>query len=102
MIENKTMTSEEFKVLQNFVLVDPIPLEQGELMEGGIIIDTDHNNSIINRPTSGTVISTGPSVESVKSGDTVLWVEQDGLEIMLMDGEYLILKETSILGYKSC
>ena len=101
MIQNKSMTSKEFKVLQNFVVAKPVPLETGEVLEGGVIIDTEQNNSIINRPTTGTVITVGPEVKSVSIGDTVIWVEQDGMEMQFSDGEFLILKETSILGYKN-
>jgi co-chaperonin GroES (HSP10) len=100
MVQNKTMKSTEFNVLQNFVIVAPVALETGEVIECGIITDTEQNNSIINRPTTGTVVSIGPDVESVKVNSTILWVEQDGIDMEFEDGEFLILRETSILGYK--
>lgn len=102
MIQNKNMSSEEFKVLQNFIMVNPEALETGELKtESGLVLAMEQNNSVINRPTTGKVMTVGPLVESLNVGDSVLWVETDGLEIELSDGIFLILKETSIIGYKN-
>jgi len=101
MIHNKNMSSEEFKVLQNFILVKPIELDRGELKtDTGLVLELEQNQSIVDRPTTGTVLKVGPDVNHIKIDSEILWVEQDGQDILLSDGEFLILKETSVLGYK--
>ncbi|MCK5537176.1 MAG: hypothetical protein KAI79_10130, partial [Bacteroidales bacterium] len=88
-------------VLQDFVIVAPVALETGEVLsETGLILDKEQNNSIINRPTTGVVVTIGPKTETVAVGDTLIWVEEDGMEMEFKDGVFLILRENSILGYK--
>lgn len=95
------MKVEEFNVLQDFVIVKPIALDRGEVTSGtGLILDIEQNESIIDRPTTGVVITTGPDTKTVKIGDTLIWVEQDGMEMEFQNGVFLILRENSILGYK--
>ena len=96
MIHNKEMKHSEFNILRNYILVKPKELNRGELKDGEIIIAMDQNESINDRPTTGIVLSVGPEVEEITKDYTVLWVEQDGLEIEFSDGVYLLLKETSI------
>jgi len=58
------------------------------------------------KPQKGTIIAVGPGrVENgtkidmtVKKGDTVLYGKYSGTEITLDDEEYLIMRETDILG----
>lgn len=102
MIQNKNMTVQEFVPMQNFIVVDRVELDKGpEIAEGSeILISMEQNNSIVDRPTTGTVLRAGKEAENVKVGDEVIWVEADGMEMMFKDGEYLILRENSILGYK--
>ncbi len=58
------------------------------------------------KPQKGTIIAAGPGrVENgtkidmtVKKGDTVLYGKYSGTEISLDDEEYLIMRETDILG----
>ncbi|NNE45582.1 MAG: co-chaperone GroES [Rhodothermales bacterium] len=58
------------------------------------------------KPQKGTIIAAGPGrVENgtkidmtVKKGDTVLYGKYSGTEISLEDEEYLIMRETDILG----
>lgn len=95
------MKVEEFNVLQDFVIVAPVALDTGEVTSNtGVILDIEQNNSIIHRPTTGVVITIGPDTKTVAIGDTLIWVEQDGMEMEFKDGVFLILRENSILGYK--
>ena len=58
------------------------------------------------KPQKGTIVAVGPGrVENgtkidmtVKSGDTVLYGKYSGTEITLDDEEYLIMRESDILG----
>lgn len=102
MIQNKEMKISEFNVLHNYIVVNPKELDKGEVKTStGLILDTEQNQSIIDRPSTGEVILTGPDIETIKVGNTVVWVESDGLEMEFEDGIFLILRENSILGYKS-
>ena len=102
MIQNQTMTSDEFKVLQNFVLVKPVPLETGEVKtESGLVLDTSQNTSVVDRSTTGTILNCGPKCEFVEAGQEILWPRTDGQDIQLKDGEFILLKETSVLGYRA-
>lgn len=101
MIQNKSMSSTTFQPMQDFILVNPVALEKGEVIsESGIIMAKDQNTSIIDRPSTGTVLSVGHDTKFVKEGSTILWVDTDGLDIALSDGEFIILREKSILGYE--
>jgi co-chaperonin GroES (HSP10) len=100
MIQIKHIDVKNFEITQNFILVKPHELEVGEeIDESGLILRTDKNTSIIDRPTSGNVIKVGPDVDNIKTGTEVVWVETDGLEAEFSDGIYLILKDTSIVGH---
>jgi len=102
MIQNNTMNSDEFNVLQNFILVEQVELETGELKsDSGLVLATEQNTSVVDRPTTGTVLKVGPQVENVPVNSEVLWPEQDGLEIQFKNGIFMLLKETSILGFKA-
>lgn len=95
------MKSTEMKPISDHVLVKPVPLETGEAVsDTGIVVELEQNNSIIDRPTEGTVIAVGKQTEEIETGMFVMWLETDGQDIELEDGNFLILKERSILGYK--
>lgn len=83
------------------VLVEP--LEVGEQRRGGVIIP----DTAKERPQEGKVIAVGPGelMENgqrkqmeVKVGDRVLYGKYAGTEIKIEDKEYLILRESDILG----
>ena len=76
--------------------------EAEELTSSGLYIP----DSAKEKPQRGTVISVGPGkVENgskiemtVKAGDTVLYGKYSGTEITLDNEEYLIMRESDILG----
>jgi chaperonin GroES len=79
------------------------PLEVGEQKKGGIIIP----DTAKERPQEGKVIAVGPGelMENgkrrqmeVKVGDRVLYGKYAGTEVKINDEEYLILRESDILG----
>jgi chaperonin GroES len=91
----------KFKPLHNNVLVERI--EQEQKTAGGILIP----DSAKEKPITGKIISVGNGLTldngsvqamSVKVGDTVLFNKWSGTEIKLEGSEYLIMKETDILG----
>ena len=89
------------KPLGDRVLVQP--LEEKEVIKGGIIIP----DSAKEKPQEGTVVALGTGktdekgnkVEfTVKVGDRVLISKYGGTEIKFEDSSYLIMREDDILG----
>ncbi|HET6527910.1 MAG TPA: co-chaperone GroES [Balneolaceae bacterium] len=97
------MAKSKIKPLSDRVLVQPQAAE--EKTSSGIIIPETAKE----KPQEGTVISAGPGkVEngtkvdmSVKEGDKVLYGKYSGTEITLDGEEYLIMRESDILGIVS-
>lgn len=94
------MAKSKIKPLSDRVLVQPAPAE--EKTESGIIIP----DSAKEKPQEGTVVAAGPGkVEngnkidmSVTEGDKVLYGKYSGTEVTLDGEEYLIMRESDILG----
>ena len=88
------------KPLGDRVVVKPQPAEE-KTASGLFIPDTAKE-----KPQRGTVVAVGPGrVENgtkiemtVKEGDTVLYGKYAGTEIVLDGEEYLIMRESDILG----
>lgn len=93
----------KIKPLSDRVLVRPDDAE--EKTESGIIIP----DTAKEKPQRGTVVAAGPGkVEngnkidmSVKAGDHILYGKYSGTEITLDGEEYLIMRESDILGIVS-
>lgn len=91
------------KPLNDRVVVKPKPAEE-KTSSGLIIPDTAKE-----KPQQGTVVSVGPGryengtkIEmDVKEGDAVLYGKYSGTEITLDGEEYLIMRESDILGIVS-
>lgn len=91
------------KPLADRVLVKPEPAEE-KTSSGIIIPDTAKE-----KPQRGTIVAAGPGkVEngnkidmSVKKGDKVLYGKYSGTEITLDGEDYLIMRESDILGIVS-
>jgi len=94
------MATSKIKPLSDRVLVQPEPAE--DKTDSGIIIP----DSAKEKPQEGTVVSAGPGkVEngtkidmSVQEGDKVLYGKYSGQELTLDGEEYLIMRESDILG----
>lgn len=91
------------KPLSDRVLVRPVEAEE-KTSSGIIIPDTAKE-----KPQSGTVVAAGPGkVENgnkiditVKEGDKILYGKYSGTEITLDGEEFLIMRESDILGIVS-
>jgi chaperonin GroES len=90
------MPNVSFKPISDRVLVKPAAAE--ETTKGGIIIP----DTAKEKPQRGTVIAVGTGKKdepiTVKVGDTVLYGKYSGTEITLENEEYLIMRESDILG----
>ena len=90
-----------FRPLGDRVLVKRV--EEEEKTKGGIIIP----DTAKEKPQEGEVVSTGPGARDdsgkiqpldVKAGDRILFGKWSGTEIKLDGVEYLIMKESDIMG----
>ena len=88
--------SVKFRPLADRVLIEPIAAET-KTASGIIIPDTAKE-----KPQEGTVIAVGPGKvdepTTVKVGDTVLYGKYSGSELKLDGNDYLIVKESDLLG----
>ena len=93
---NTAMANVTFKPIADRVLVKPAAAE--ETTKGGIIIP----DTAKEKPQRGTVIAVGNGKKdepmTVKVGDTVLYGKYSGTEITLENDEFLIMRESDILG----
>ena len=88
--------SVKFRPLADRVLIEPIQAET-KTASGIIIPDTAKE-----KPQEGTVIAVGPGKvdqpTTVKAGDKVLYGKYAGSELKLDGKDYLIVKESDLLG----
>ncbi|MDI6710116.1 MAG: co-chaperone GroES [Thermoanaerobacterales bacterium] len=89
------------KPLGDRVVVKPLPME--ERTKGGIVLP----DTAKEKPQKGEVVAVGPGrlldngqrvAIDLKAGDKVLYSKYAGNEVKIDDVEYLILRETDILG----
>ncbi len=92
------LLSKDFQPKNDFILVKPAEHNKETETEAGIIIKI--NQSSLDRPTSGTVISVGEDIEDIKVDTFVLWPNTDGLDINFVDGDFILLQSKSIIGFK--
>ena len=91
----------KFRPLQDRVVIRRI--EEEEKTKGGIIIP----DTAKEKPMEGEIVSVGPGARDesgklvppdVKAGDRILFGKWSGTEIKLDGVEYLIMKESDIMG----
>ena len=90
------MSKVSIKPLADRVVIEPLAAE--EKTAGGIIIP----DTAKEKPQEGTVIAVGPGKvdepTTVKAGDKVLYGKYAGSELKLDGKDYLIVKESDLLG----
>ena len=93
--------SKKFKPLADRVLIQPAPVEMKTA--SGIIIP----DSAQEKPMQGEIIAVGNGARDdsgkivpldVKAGDTVLFGKWSGTEVKIDNEDYLIMKESDIMG----
>ena len=90
------MSKVNIQPLADRVLIEPAAAETKT--SSGIIIP----DSAKEKPQKGTVVATGPGTKddaiTVKVGDTVLYGKYAGTDLKLDGGDYIIMRESDILG----
>ena len=91
----------KIRPLGDRIVVEPI--EADEVSEGGIVLP----DTAKEKPQRAKVVAVGPGKRlengnraepAVKEGDEVLYGKYSGTEVKIADKEYLILRESDILG----
>jgi len=98
MITHTDIPSTYFAPADDLILVKPRELPKGEVVESGLVIEMEQNTSVVDRPSLGKVIKIGKDVSERWNDKTIIWVEQDGVDVELQDGIFLMLQEKSVLG----
>ena len=90
------MSKNNIKPWADRVVIAPLAAET-TTASGIIIPDTAKE-----KPQKGTVVATGPGTKddviTVQVGDTVLYGKYAGTELKLDGGDYIIMRESDILG----
>lgn len=88
-----------FQPTEGLVLVKPIQLKKEETSASGLVISI-RKESVIERPTYGEVISVGVDCKNAVVGGTVWWDMQGGLDLEFDDGEFILIRDKTIIGTK--
>lgn len=64
----------------------------------GIVVELQRSS--LERQTSGEVVQVGEEIDWIKPGDLAIWAMTDGINLELLDGKFLVLREHSLLGIK--
>lgn len=92
------LSSSEFQPKNDYILVKPQALPTEIQTPSGIYLDVSPTR-VTQRPTGGIVICSG-SDKDIKEDMYVLWPETDGIDIEFNDGNFVLLRYTSIIGSK--
>jgi len=92
------LLSSEFKAKNEYLLIKPEELPTERVTQSGLIIAI--KQSVLDRPSSGAVITVGSDIKDIEPGDFVLWPNTDGLDIKFIDGDFVLLRYKSVIGSK--
>lgn len=93
------LLSKDFTPRKEAVLAEYKSPEKEVTSSSGIVVEL--NRSSLERQTSGKVVAVGSDLEWFKEGDLIVWANTDGINLEFIDGDFILLKEHSILGKKS-
>lgn len=89
--------SEDFIPSEELILIKQQEIKKEETSTSGIVISLK-KESITNRPGSGEVISIGHAVKNIQEKDFVFFPNTDGIDIEFDDGEFMLIREKSVIG----
>lgn len=99
MIKHTDVSSKNFTPADELIMVHPRELPKGEVIEGNFVVEMEQNTSVVDRPTLGKVISVGKYIDDSYIGRTLIWEERAGQDIILGDGQFLLIGEEAVLGF---
>ena len=89
----------EFQPTEGLVLAKPIQLKKEEESSSGIVLAI-RKESVVERPTYGEVLAVGDDCKNAKVGETIFWDMQGGLDLEFDDGEFILIRDKTIIGTK--
>lgn len=90
------MNSNQFEPRGKLMLIKPGELKSEEVSESGLVISI-RKESVIDRPSFGEVVAVGNEAE-YKIGDKLFWPQTDGIDFEFDDGNYVLIRNESIIG----
>ena len=99
MTQRLYINSTDFKPTEGLVLIKAIQLKKEETSSSGIILSI-RKESVVERPTAGEVITVGTECTNAKIGTIVFWDMTSGLDIEFDDGEFILIRDKTIVGTK--
>ena len=98
MIKHTDIPSNKFTPAKELIMVFPRELPKGEVEKDGLIIEMEQNTSVVDRPTLGKIIAVGTDVKDYEVGQTLIWEERAGQDVILEDGQFLLIGSEAVLG----
>lgn len=93
------LNSQDFTPLKGYLLIKPeIPKKEEKSASG--IITTISKTLVESRPCTGTVLKS--SNKKILDGDYVVFPSTDGIDCKFLDGDFMLLRIQSIIGYYRC
>lgn len=99
MTQRLYINSEDFAPTKGLALIKAIQLKKEETSTSGIILSI-RKESVVERPTAGEVISIGAECKNAEIGKIVFWDMISGLDIEFDDGEFILIRDETIVGTK--
>lgn len=99
MTQRLYINSNEFQPTEGLVLIKAIQLKKEETSSTGIILSI-RKESVVERPTAGEVITVGTECVNAEIGAIVFWDMTSGLDIEFDDGEFILIRDKTIVGTK--
>ena len=99
MTQRLYINSDEFVPTKGLALIKAIQLKKEEKSSSGIIISI-RKESVVERPTAGEVISIGTECKNAEISKIVFWDMISGLDIEFDDGEFILIRDETIVGTK--
>lgn len=99
MTQRLYIDSTEFQPTKGLVLIKTIQLKKEETSSSGIILSI-RKESVIERPTAGEVIAIGTDCKTAQPGLVVFWDMTSGLDLEFNDGEFILIRDETIVGTK--
>lgn len=89
--------SKDFTPIEKYLLIKAEIPEKEEKTASGFVINV--NKTLIeSRPCTGTVIKSKNN--EIKEGYYVIFPSTDGIDCKFLDGEFMLLRAESVIGYK--
>lgn len=103
----KIISSTNFEPMQNFIVVELYDSAKDtkkaeEVTDSGLVLSLAKEKSVVNdRPVYGKVQKVGPDCKTIIPGMEIFWDITRGQDISFKNGEYILLYEEAVLGYRS-